>query len=292
MDRYSNRIDWLSFVLPTSSRAGQDIYATAAEALEASMAHTWGEAFCTDLFSNLQPLAFGRAPYAQGYQDRARGITVWTDDRREDCCVEISGQGCGYLYQMGTIDFCLRSAAEFLSRIDVAIDLETDDTPEQFVEDREGGRARTHSHMMSDKGTTIYVGSMHSEHYCRVYRYNSPHPRAHLLRVEFVARRKRAKVVGAQILLNGLESVSRTLFMESGFPDDMESWKHVEPSDLSTLRPERNVGGTTRWLITQAAPAFQRLVREGIITNPDQFLESYFMSALWEDGTISLDKTE
>jgi len=250
------------------------------EAIEVSCERNLGEALCTDLFSNLQPLGYGRAPYAEGFSDRSHGFTIWAGSALPHFCIEISGQGCGYLYQLVEIDYMLMRGAEFLSRIDVAIDLEWDLIPEKFAERREGGRARTHANMKSQNGDTVYIGSMHSEHYCRVYRYAEPHPRAHLLRVEFVNRRQRAKVVGGQILLYGIESVARAMWEEAGFTDSIDSWTKVEPSDLSTFRPERNIGGTMRWLITQCAPAFKRLVQEGFISNPEQFLQSYFLEGL------------
>lgn len=277
MARYSNRIDWLSFVLAPMTdpdRAGDELIS---ERILNSLWQNFGSTLYNDLGLALEALDYGRAPYRFGWKDTTAGITIWGSDELPHFTIEISGKGCSRLHDLGLMESVLMNGAEFCSRIDLAIDLETPMTPSQVVLLREGGRSRTHSHIESDKGETLYLGSMHSEHYLRVYRYAEPHPRSHLTRMEFVARRKRAKVVAGQVLLHGIVATSDALLREAGFELLCGAFEEANPVDLSSMRPERNSGGTTRWLITQCAPAFKKLCSEGIITDPQAFLDRYFL---------------
>jgi hypothetical protein len=51
----------------------------------------------------------------------------------------------------------------------------------------------------------------------------------------------------------------------------------AQHADISVVAPERRGGGTVFWLIKSVAPAFQRLVREGVIREPGKFLNEYFL---------------
>lgn len=85
------------------------------------------------------------------------------------------------------------------TRIDVAVDIETDVDPFEFVAKREGRRFRASGQLLSDSGATAYIGGRTSERMARVYRYAPPHPRSHLLRVESEYKRDAAKMLAGLV---------------------------------------------------------------------------------------------
>lgn len=282
MARYSCELDWLSFVFPIVPLGEGREFAHAGEEIERVLRNEIGEGLANSLFSNLHVLDYGRQPYSLGWRDEARGVTIWAGGASPHFTVEFSGKGVSYLRANSWEERLLAKCSRFLSRIDVAVDLEQGISPEEFLKYRKGGRQLTNANMSSPSGNTCYVGSMHSERYMRVYRYASPHPRSHLLRLEMVARRAYAKQAGAQVVEVGLSAVAKAMLEEFGFGGLVDFSEDTPSADLSVFRPERNMGKTLRWLITSCAPAFQRLVREGTIPNAREFLERYFIADLDE----------
>lgn len=287
MARYSVKVDWLSIVLPYPAVGEGGSESSHIAAVTRTLHNEIGEAVSDRLFSGLQPLGYGRAPYTSGWCDPASGIWLWEGGQIPHFCVEFSGKGVDYLRENGLLDWVMARTTERVSRLDVAVDLEQDTPPIEFLKLRAEGRQQTFSQMQSTGGETCYVGSRHSERYMRVYRYAAPHPRSHLLRIETVFRRAYAKQACSQILASGLDAVAKAALEDFGFGGVVDFGEAVESADLSVYRPERNGGKTLRWLITQVAPAFQRLCREGDIPDPEAFIQSYFLSGLIEDGTIS-----
>lgn len=280
MARYSCEIDWISLVLPVNPSgdgAGQGTVSELVERAVYSEIPTYHIAGC---FSDLQPLAFGRSPYAFGWADTSRGITIWAGGEMPHITVEFSGRGMAYLREIGMQKGIVEAGVERASRFDLAVDLEQGVEPEEFLKYRKGGRQTSHARFDSSSGKTVYIGSRHSERYMRVYRYASPHPRSHLLRLETVFKRAYAKQACAQALEVGLDAVAKTSLEEFGFGGLVDFDESVPEADLSIFRAERNMGKTLRWMITQVAPAFKRLVKEGTIPNAEQFLQSYFLGDL------------
>jgi len=276
--RYAISVDWMTFVVPVlpADGAGEGEYLS--ETIERTLVFAFGKNTAYALFSTLEPLGYGRAPYKFGFQDHDKGITVWAGGAAPHMCVEFSGKGCQYLSDNLLMWPILDALAERLSRLDIAIDLEQGVAPEEFLKLMKLGRQQSNARFNSPSGSTVYVGSPHSERYVRVYRYASPHPRSHLLRIETVFRRAVAKQAGKQLVFGGLETVARAGALIFGF-DHLIDWKAgVTPADLSVARPERNMGKTQRWLITQAAPAFRRLIKEGVIADPVAWLDAYFLT--------------
>lgn len=283
MARYSCQMDWLSFVLPIYTVGEGSTQAYLAAAVERTILHKVPERMADDLFSKIQPMGFGRSPYAEGWSDNSKGVTIWAGYEIPHITVEFSGRGMAYLRERGWEQEILAGVADNISRLDVAIDLEQGIQPEEFLKYRKGGRQSSNARFDSTSGQTCYVGSRHSERYMRVYRYASPHPRSHLLRIETVFKRAYAKQAGNQILEVGLDAVAKTTMEYFGFSDLIDFEENTPEADMSVYRPERNGGKTLRWIIKQVAPAFHRLVKEGVIPNARQFCETYFLLPLEED---------
>lgn len=220
-----------------------------------------------------------RAPYKDCWSLGTSGITIFASEMLRHFCVEISGDGCEKCITAGTLLPLLEKVQERVTRIDVACDIETGTRPPEFVAEVGKKRMRSSGYQKSPQGETCYVGSKTSDRYARVYRYEPPHPRAHLLRVEHVFRRKCAKSVAAAIVRNGTEAVGESA-------GEVFSWRHydwkgggVGKVDISSVGVERGGGGTVFWLVTQCAPAFKRMVDTGVIKDPEAFIASHFLSS-------------
>jgi hypothetical protein len=290
--RYSVQLDWLSIVLPIMPVGEGSGEGYPSEAIARAIGHQIGEGMASAIFSEIQPLGYGRAPYTAGWKDDTKGVTVWAGGSCPHFCIEFSGKGLAYLRWANQEYAILEGFSSFFSRVDIAIDLEQGVSPQEFMKYRKGGRQLTNANLSSPSGDTCYIGSMHSERYMRVYRYSAPHPRSHLLRLEMVFRRAYAKQVGSQILALGLDAVAKTGLEEFGFGGLVDFEENTPEADLSIYRPERNGGKTLRWIITQVAPAFKKLVKEGIIPNPEEFLWRYFMPESEGDYDENVDIEE
>jgi Uri superfamily endonuclease len=162
----------------------------------------------------------------------------------------------------------LEAVAPHLTRLDIACDILTETRPLDFVTKRNPGRFKSHSEVFSESGETCYVGSKQSNRYARVYRYNAPHERAHLLRVEYVIRAEDAVLTANALLQSGQDAVAKSLGRQYGWYH--EDWNVEDTSDarLVAYRPDRREGKTLYWLNDTIAPLLVRLAREGII-DPD-----------------------
>jgi len=268
-------IDWLTFTIPMIYEGeDEDAYS---RAIQAGLMDMFEGDLVAAVFSGaFQHEKRSRAPYKDTWMDANAGISIYASPNLTHCTVEISGTGCENLISMGALNSILARCNERVTRIDIATDIETGTIPSEFVFFLSHERMRASGYQKSETGETCYVGSKKSDRYARVYRYNSPHPRSHLLRIEHVFRRDYAKVVAKSVLEESVESVAEAAGKAFGWSHD--DWKpeaaaHV---DISVVKPERNQGNTVMWLVRSVAPAIKRLIADGTIKDPDMFFERYF----------------
>lgn len=223
----------------------------------------------------------GRKPYSASYQRADFGISIYVHPRLPHFLIEMTGKGCASLSDHPSAQLFLESVTPLLTRLDLACDMTCDTDPLAFVSEREEGRFKAHSEFVSESGTTAYVGSRTSNRYARVYRYNPPHERSHLLRSEFVVKGEDAKRAATAILAHGHLAVAKTLGTQFGWQH--ASWFVESPTEaeLRAYRPDRREGKTIYWLADTVAPLLVRLSREGTIdvqewfaTNVLRFLEN------------------
>lgn len=271
-------IDWLTFTLRLDMSEDGDYANGIEKALDALL----GRALLATLFDGTtSPKQRGRAPYADAWATAATDgsvlCTVYAGISLPHFCVEVGGKGCERLIELGVMERILDRVHGSVTRLDVACDIETMVAPTEFVGVTTHERMRSSGFQKSETGETCYVGSQKSERYARVYRYFEPHPRAHLLRVEHVFRRENAKVVAAAIVEHGIEACAASAGEVFGWGHAV--WKPgvADVPEIAVVAPERGMGKTVSWLVTSVAPAFQRLVREGVIKNPEAFIQRYFM---------------
>jgi len=278
-----SHIDWLTFTIAprygTFNTEGMDINDEYAEAINQG----WIATFDADTLA----MAFGgdwqkqeksRAPYTDAWAQKGKGITLYAGISLNHFCVEISGQGCEILIQKGLMERVVLQTQRRITRIDIACDIETVISPSEFVEQVKHKRMRSSGYQKSASGETCYVGSRTSDRFARVYRYNEPHPRAHLLRVEHVFHKEYAKRVAYEILAAGIDTVATAAGEAFGWSHDVWNPNIGGVANLSIVSAERNAGKTVFWLVHSVAPAFKRLCEDGTILDPQAFIERFFLS--------------
>jgi len=202
--------------------------------------------------------------------------------------VELTGRGCSMLSNKDEFEMVAEKAAHSVTRFDVAIDFDDETTPFDFVASGVSRRFRTRQFLQSDDGETVYIGSPNSDLHCRVYKYNEPHERAGLLRVEFVSHRDQAKQA-IELWLNA-GPIAAVAFMASPFDFKHRLWAtgkwHGAIVDRKVSRV-RASNKTRLWLIKQVRPALLKLAAKDELDGP--FLSNLlkgipYVSVTYEQG--------
>lgn len=278
-----SHIDWLSFTM-SPMYSGDDALDSSVDgyamSLSRAILYTFGEDTANAVFAGeWSKQEKSRAPYTDAWKLGDNGISLYAHPELNHCTVEISGSGCERLIQTGLMQSVLLGCKARCTRLDLAIDIETFVTPREFVEQRSAKRSSSSGYQKSNTGETCYVGSQKSERYARVYRYAEPHPRAHLLRAEHVFRRDYAKVVSNAIYANGIEKIAPIVAKHFGWSHPVFDMEKTDDIDLTIPNAERNGGKTLFWMLHSVVPAFRRLVADGTISDPEKFINRYFLNA-------------
>lgn len=225
--------------------------------------------------------AIGRAPYRFSIARADGGVRVFGGSHLQSVLFELAGRACSGLDEFTALTQFIAPVSEFLSRLDIAVDVRTDTLPSAFVNVRSHKAFRSISYIKSDSGETCYIGSNKSDRFARVYRYAEPHPRAGLLRIEYVFRRQLAKDTAA-LLLASEDFSSFTSAAGNTWGWAHPDWQPDHPVDEKLRVPvvTRDQDGTVNWLYTQVAPAMRRLIRTGALDLSD------FMTFVYE-GDVS-----
>ena len=252
-------IDWLTIVGRRSPEPDDwsvnSAYLTATEWLEARSA-TFREAFGVP--SDWQ-IVRPRAPYSFARRSDDCTRTLYVHPLATHFTLEVSGAHCGTIKDL--MPGILADYADCLSRVDLAVDIETNTTPLSFDSLCTPDRVNTRSKMSSSTGETVYIGSRSSERFVRIYRYKPPHPRSHLLRVEFQLKGDYARALGQDAGAGAsLVGIAAELGNHFGFhhPD----WKPDAVPRPLKVKSHAQTGNTIHWLTTTVAPLLRRLERE------------------------------
>lgn len=222
----------------------------------------------------------GRAPYAQSWGSEENGVRFFWSGKLDHALCEVSGRGCARLTERGWLASLLNDAQARLTRLDICSDIETEVEPSEFVAAGYSERIKSHASYHSPTGSTEYIGSRSSDRFARVYRYVAPHPRSHLLRIEHELKKDAARAAAAWMLAYGIESVQASIGEGFGWLHPL--WKPTDQSagKISAPRNDRTLAKTELWLRSQAAPAFVKLYRAGLVDDPEQWLRDVFLKAL------------
>jgi DNA relaxase NicK len=157
----------------------------------------------------------------------------------------------------------------------------TDCAPDEFCALRDGKRFKSFGEIKSETGHTVYIGSRSSDRYARVYRYTEPHPRAHLLRSEFVLKGEQAKLAARELLAVGVDLYAARLGNSFGWKHKVWLPNEWSVEEAKAWRPDREAGNTVRWLYSQVAPALIKLHREGQLDAQIWFAEAVLNSIVY-----------
>lgn len=239
---------------------------------------------CIDRGRLREAMQYGTSPRRAGFD---RGVNVdnhtfifWTMSGL--ILVEHTGQGCDQLRKAGKLDALIRCLDYKYTRIDVAMDIETDARPIDFCEKRSKRTERAFGIQKSDSGETVYVGSKKSDRTCKVYRYEPPHPRSHLLRIEYTYRGRQASEIQA-VYMSGrsVEDIALMSGVRYGWTHPAYE-AHGVTGKIAAWRPDRKSGKTLRWMYAQCAPALVKLIEAGEISL-DEFVN--YVKGLQDNGT-------
>lgn len=267
-------IDWVSWTLPTEAQPKDisDLYNVAKGLCNGQAAVVGKTVFNGDGYE----AGPGRPPYRIAILREDHGCAIYGGSHTDTALFELSGRGCDRIRKAGMAVNLIEALGESVTRIDIACDVLTDTQPAVFSNQRTHQRFRSIGFVRSDSGETCYIGSPKSDRFCRVYRYNSPHPRSALLRIEFVFRRGHAKNAAADISeAQGLETFAARSGNTFGF--NHRDWQpHVKTDERVTVPTfKRSDEDTVRWLYAQVAPAMRRVLESGAL-QIDEFLEVVF----------------
>jgi len=278
----SAKIDWLSWSMPlVLSTHTDESYALS---IERAFHDMFGVRVTAEtLGGRWEPRERGRAPYKDGWEKPDAGLTMFASRDLNHMTVEASGRGCDWLREQGVMNTVLACAASRMTRVDIAVDIECDVDPADFAKEKTNGRIEATGDYVSSSGRTFYVGSQKSERFARVYRYNAPHPRSHLLRVEMVFRREHAKMVAKRLCEVDEDSVASEAGSYYGWLHEAWAYAASDTSKITPVSAERNAGKTVFWLVNTVAPSFRRLVEQGVITDPVSFIQEYFLGESGQD---------
>lgn len=262
-------IDWMSFTLPVTLATNEQV---ARDNMNNAIAAAC-PAFAGWLYSQHAEQAASRRPYTFSY--RYGKAQVFGGIGQTHCLIEASGQACEALRVDGMLDQLLRAEMARFTRIDVAIDIASVE-PDDIIEAGYSSKFKAHTRIASSKGVTHYIGSPKSERYARVYRYAEPHPRAGLCRIEMVHRKRYARIIVERIINDGLTNAGLAALKSYQFAHD--SIPTTGENVLQTVAIVKGDANTLRWIIAQCAPAFRRLVANGTIDSPTEFVDKYFLA--------------
>jgi hypothetical protein len=270
-------IDWLSFTLDVPEIGDRQAWVIH-KYIDDQMSIVLGELWTT-INGGIDgwELSSGRPPYGASYRTD-KGISIYYNARLPHCLIEVSGRGCEYLQSLGILKRLIQWVHLKVTRIDIAVDMHCATSPSDFVKESQSARFKSRQSVTSETGDTEYIGSRSSERYCRVYRYAPPHPRHAFLRAEMVFRKQNAKLFVEKAIQCGFDLTALALGAGQVYGFEHASWNlSGNEIPLSSWTPEREQGKTVRWLISQVAPAFQKLVSEGVIEDPQAFFDRWFL---------------
>jgi len=274
-------IDWAAFTLPIAYTDRQPVPNEFQKRVQRTIEQMSAlmpliTAHCADYFTLVTP----QRPYRQAYACPNVGFRVNADWKRKEVLVVFNGQSCEFVRGLGTaatIELLVRVEATG-SRLDFATDIVTSASPQDVQAQGWSKRIVSKSYIQSTQGKTLYIGSRKSSAFCRVYRYNPPHPRSDKLRVEFELKKERARAVAGIAIVDGVGTAARSVAAryEFGHEDVLKAF-HGHIRQIKTEAHNRSMASTEQWLLTQAAPAFLRLVREGVIADPEAWVNRYLL---------------
>ncbi len=207
-----------------------------------------------------------RKPYTHHYEFKSGKGGLYFNPAVRYGTVEFTGQDCLKLTQDGKFERLLGQIVDRVTRLDIAVDFETALRPSDFVAGGYSERIKTSSEIISATGETCYLGSRKGNRYCRIYRFEEPHPRSDFLRVELVARKDAAKLAAKILIDQGLNACIKYMANNVKFEHPLwtlQEWDSLNSATMPCM--EKDAVKTYSWLVKQVRPALHRLNARGVL---------------------------
>lgn len=274
-------IDWAAFTVPiyyTEQPPLRHAMAARVKKVLATLADEMPTIFATSAASWGQTTP--QRPYTMAWVCPHLGIRLNADPKRKEALIVFNGQACEQMRKIGLSaqNEVLRQVQQTGTRFDLATDIESNSEIKAIANEGWAKRIVSTSFISSYSGQTLYIGSRKSEAFCRVYRYNPPHPRAAKIRVEFEMKKARAKAVAALAIAEGVDVAARSV--AARFEIKHATVEHAfagKTRPIKTEATERSQAKTEHWLLTQCVPAFIRLCEDGTIDDPNAWVNRHML---------------
>ncbi len=258
-------IDYYSFTIPTEKPFEDGMFFDQQDTVIKAFASLFGD-LGTQAFITLNWSHEGAARF---YNHRLRHDATKTalsyGKTNAHILVELSGYACNQFDSLDMLLPLIDQTAERCSRIDFAVDIDTQTDPMDFINERGNKSFKSSGHKVSPTGRTYYIGGRTSERMARVYRYNEPHPRAHLLRVEAEYKGEAAKVASRHLSTSGLQQScldahhpfqwQHTSWYQNGIQSEKMPYKAYNPQNASTVR----------WLYGDVITALRKAIKAELV---------------------------
>lgn len=188
----------------------------------------------------------------------------WHENNPWALC-ELSGRAVDRVLQSISHSDLARAANGRATRLDFAVDIETDFKPEEFCDERGKSAITSGGEYHTETGSTCYVGSRKSDRMARVYRYAPPHPRSHLLRIESEQKGSAAKVACDALITKDLTEVCLATHLPFAWQHPVWSPSLANVSKLPARYYDHEGAGTLKWLNDTVAPALKKAHENGLI---------------------------
>lgn len=262
------KIDYYSFIINTASPFGE-VGKETCDYVIRSFVSLLEDVAVQAYFSENWSLETAKGFYTARLRHDATGVALSFGSVNAHVFAELSGKPCDILDGLDALIPLVMSTSNKCSRIDMAVDFITDTTPERFSAFRNTTRWKYAPTYPSASGTTVYVGSRTSERMARVYRYNEPHPRAHMLRVEAEYKGKAARALAGLVNESNLAEVISDAHSVFGWNDTLWSEQIGEGEKVAYTSHRPANANTVRWLYGDVAKALKRAVDENLIDMKD-----------------------
>lgn len=266
------KVDFFSFTLPVDLRGDTELADKFSFLKEKMIEHGLAD-FLLFLEGQESSDRAGRGIFKQSLFFPKLHANIYFSGASPFTLFELAGTACAELEAEGLLKNLLLMVGNRATRLDVACDSALFGSPKEFVAHGYGKRFKSRASMTSGDGDTEYVGNMKSDRFARIYRYNEPHPRAGITRVEYVLRDENAKTASAIILQEGLVALASKLGNTFGWESPAWDVSRAEHGKLKTQRNERHGSATLRWIHTAVTPALIKAHREGLLSLDELFTD-------------------
>jgi hypothetical protein len=268
------KLDWFSFTFPITLLGEKDNEYTLTHILSAFHDHT-GQRLLPVVTKSLWSWVQSAGFYTHKIQCPKSLITISWNAGNPFALCEISGQAVDVVLLHVSVHELALAGNKRATRLDFAVDFETEVSPEAFTALRNERAFSAYAFYTTETGDTCYVGSRNGERMARVYRYNSPHPRSHLLRAEVEYKGDAAKVACEALTRSALTEVALQCHLPFGWKHPLWQPGKAEISKLPARYYDNEGAGTLKWLEETVVPAIKKADENGLISLTE-WLKSHF----------------